>query len=51
MFIDFFVDSRDFARTAENPFTGPSKDQRNDAKIDKNCPKIAGFTVFAKKKW
>ena len=26
IFIDFFVDFSDFARTAANPFIGPSKD-------------------------
>ena len=51
IFIDFFVDFSDFARTAENPFIDPSKDQRNNAKRDKNYMKIAGFTVCAKKKF
>ena len=50
IFIDFFVDFSDFARTTENPFIDPSKDQRNNAKRDNNCTKIAGFTVCAKKK-
>ena len=51
IFIDFFVDFSDFARTAENPFMEPSRNLSNTVKRDKNCTKIAGFTVCLKKKW
>ena len=48
--MDFFADFRDFARTAENPFMEPSRNQSNNVKRDNNCTKIACFTVCLKKK-
>ena len=49
-FYGFFVAFSDFARTAENPFIEPLKDQRNDEKRDKKCMKIPGLSVKCEEK-
>ena len=51
--MDFFVDFRDFAKTAKNSIMKPLLNREvleRDVKRDKNGMKMAGFTVFAKKK-
>ena len=49
IFIDFFVDFSDFARTAENPVYWPIEKLEKQLKKDMKCTKIAGFTVTWKK--
>ena len=48
--MDFFVDFRDFAKTAKNSVIKPRSIREKNVKRDNNGMKMAGFTVFAKKK-